>query len=755
MSYQKKYYYSFGSINNNLYTVEIWQDITGTTLTAEEIIADETPFIITYPKVSKFETIRGSGVDFSLTSTSNMKFLDLYTSNMKEYQVRLYSGSTMLWNGYLNSEVYSEDFSYNNNYQVQFTANDGLALLDRMQYLKIDGTKYDGFTTLRNIINTLLGKIGLAWNNIYFSVSTTSDDLTIDEDETIFDKIYTYQSNYYDEDDVPMSCREVLESILKPFGVFVKIINSSVYFIDTNTYATGSYASFKKYNSMFFYDSEVVIDLDLGDVSIIGFTSSEQTLNMLPSINKQKIICSKYIDDVIVDYDFKDPKNMINSEVTFSGTSTTQHYSGWILKSYPYAKDWSLLNTSLGSYSKFVEIIGIRGNDIYEKGISIGKNILDSAYYSNTLELPRFVVSNNSYTNYNFRGEWAGNYLDDPESYIFNYYYYEPNDVVTYAGSYYICNVAHFSSDVEPPPNSYFSFTSGTILQPPDEKLYYLKIELDVYTKTSDTYNEESDFDVYKTLVNFYLKIGTKNFNGVNWVSSTTNFNLTVTDIVKNSDGISEMNSISDKWVGVNNGNNNWKTIDDLYIPFYSVNGNSVLFGFTGWSCYDKNGNNVSNQVNNIFVKDLKIIIVDDEFKKVDDSDVEITGYVNKNVKDNGEDITLYLSSNVDYQPIQKGVMLYYDTSYHFIDSFTRQGRTDTIENLLGCSIVSNYTNPTMEVICDINKTDSTFGTFTYNNHLPSKVFGVQGAIIDLTNDSINLTLQEISIDNLDIQKNY
>ncbi|NVN97421.1 hypothetical protein HXX01_04320 [Candidatus Nomurabacteria bacterium] len=135
MSYGLKYYGDFHDRIGDKYTLQILQEnYTGTTT---EIIYTTDCVKIKYPSINnKFDAIRGSGIEISLISQTNFEFLNLYTTSMKDYMLLLKDNySNNLWCGYLNSELYNEPFNYNVNYPVNITGNDGLALLERINYL--------------------------------------------------------------------------------------------------------------------------------------------------------------------------------------------------------------------------------------------------------------------------------------------------------------------------------------------------------------------------------------------------------------------------------------------------------------------------------------------------------------------------------------------------------------------------------------------------------------------------------------------
>lgn len=757
MAFQKKYYYSFGSVFNNSYTVEIWQN-TGATLTAEQITGAYDPFKVMYPLAQRFEPVRGSGADINIISTESMKFVNLYTADKFEYQVKLLSGSTLLWIGYLDTELYSEPFNEKNNYTVSITANDGLALLERIEYLQANGTAYTGFSKNWDIIKNILLKLGLAWNNVYVYLSTTSDEVTqyigeIPLLENILDVTYSNNLNYYDEDITdgypygkPMSCRDVLESILTPFGAYIQIINGNVYITDNNVLATNTPTDFYKYNgtTLAYVDMET-LTLDIGDVSAIKFAEAEQTLNILSPVFKETIKYSPYISETLIDYSADDD--------TFSGYSRNTYYGSspytWYEKEYNLSKSWTINEfLTINNQYRFCEMIGTGDNtgksDKYLK-LKPTDSILDTITYSGYKD--NFIVDYVG-TNYIYIGEWAGN----PTG--LSYISYNTNDVVTYDGDYYLCNSHHYPDESTPPPNVYFDLTTASIIDPPavEPKRFYLKIDAKCYIRITDNMGSltNSELIVREStklcVVETKLSVGSKYYNNLQWTDDLAYFDLRFVDYNDNY----EMNGIAEKWVDLSNSKN------ETVIPFFGFTGNSFDFSLRKFKVYS-DVDNITSLIKDVRLKDIKFTILDENRNEIENFDVEYTSFINKLAKSDVDDIDILLGTNKTNIPTSKGSIIGNNNGYFYIQEFTRGGTTDQIEHLLARSLHSNYKDKSIEIQCTINKIGNLFGTLSYDNYFSGKVFGIQEAEINYHEDNIQLTIQELKADdpNLEIKITY
>ena len=672
MSFQKKYWYTFKDLKNIQYTVEIWQDTTDI-ITAEEIRGDQDPFLIQYSDISKLESIRGSGCELNLLSSTDRKFMSLYTANMMEFQIRVYNGVNLIWLGYLDSELYSEPFNQIKNYPVRFSGTDGFALLERFNYLDINGNKYTGLDTQWNVIKNIISKLNLGYNGIYISLSTTSNDFSISYNETIFHKTYCNNKNWYNEDGDAETTRKVLEEILKPYGAYIIQDNANLYIVDINTIAKNLTSSFRRYNSSFNYVSTVDLNLNIGDLTTIKFAESNQQLNVVSGINKQIIKYSPYLESTILDYD---------SSKDFSGYTLTnlkgEYPNSWEENVYSTSDYWS--NNSNG---RFIELVGTGNNDgNKEKYLSI--NSLNTS------------LSNNVFS---YKGETP--------------------QIIS-------------NADV----------------------VYYLKFDCSCYVRTTDNMGLTTDVIVNQCAIDSRLKIGNKYLVGgdsFNWSTSSGYFQFRY-DNYNAENNI--WNTITDTWSNVKQTKTSKNT--GIIVPLDTYGGTNFSFDIINVVCFDKNSNIITNSdVKEIRLKDIKISLLDKDFNEIKNSDTEYVGYLNKNHKNEGDIITILQGSSVNKAPIEKGSLMGYNGNYYYLNSWTREGKMDLLENLLLRSIVSNYTNKTIELTATINKINSIVGCLTYQSFLPNKVFMIVGCEQNLSENTSTIRLQEISIDNLEINKSW
>ncbi|MCR5408134.1 MAG: hypothetical protein K6E61_03410 [Bacteroidales bacterium] len=109
------------------------------------------------PKLVKKKNgpICGTSLELYAECHVDGEFAEMYTSNPKEWKVLLYRGGTLVWEGFVSPELYSEP-SIAPPYDVQIVATDGLGELKLYKYTA------QGLKALKTILSDLLSVTGLS-----------------------------------------------------------------------------------------------------------------------------------------------------------------------------------------------------------------------------------------------------------------------------------------------------------------------------------------------------------------------------------------------------------------------------------------------------------------------------------------------------------------------------------------------------------------------------------------------------------------
>lgn len=153
--------------------------------------------------------------------------LNFFTTDPQKYILKLYNDSSVIWQGFINSEIFYEDLSSPKQTAITLHANDGMAVLDMLPYRPDSSTFYYGFATIAEVLTNIFSKI-----NISFTDCWGLADLRVDDYRDNIFLLSVNQENYIDESEETLSCRQVLSEIMKSFGLVMSFIGETIYIID-------------------------------------------------------------------------------------------------------------------------------------------------------------------------------------------------------------------------------------------------------------------------------------------------------------------------------------------------------------------------------------------------------------------------------------------------------------------------------------------------------------------------------------------
>lgn len=291
-----------------------------------------------------FKPTIGTGATINLV-VPPLSTLGFFTSNPQEWLVNIYhgvSGSTLIWQGFINAEIYSEDYSSSRGMPITLQCNDGMALLDNILY-KDGASDYSGFSEYYTIIDNILNKLGTSFTTIY-----ASNDITINTVGPVtnpFLYLTIDNENFIDEKGVAMSCREVLDSIIGGLGLSMRFKGPDIYIIDPiNLHDESKGKSYSRATFGNEAQSNVggYLDISAGD---INWHKTGMTLDIVPAMNEISIEYDPYNFDNIT-YDFSDEANW------YTDGDTWVDMTGWWLNTAIEYTGWTYTDIDMGYATK-------------------------------------------------------------------------------------------------------------------------------------------------------------------------------------------------------------------------------------------------------------------------------------------------------------------------------------------------------------------------------------------------------------------
>lgn len=282
----------------------------------------------------------GSGCTINVMVTP-LTMDDLYTNDPQKFIVKIYDGASedssgapnLVWQGFINAEIFSESYSTPLSLKGRFSisCNDGMVLLDKIKYKTAADAYYLGTVNVSSIFNNILEKLSIDFTNIY-----TSNDLTIKPAPSPATNPFLYlqlaNENFVDENGVPMSCRQVLDSIVSGLGMVLFFKSNDIYIIDPinlHTVSKGKSYLRSDFTEVGQVDIGGYLDISAGDINWYE-TGSQR--DIFPQVDQVILKYDPFTFDKY-EYDFSKRENW--SEVgSFNDVGTywlneTIEFLGW------------------------------------------------------------------------------------------------------------------------------------------------------------------------------------------------------------------------------------------------------------------------------------------------------------------------------------------------------------------------------------------------------------------------------------------
>lgn len=697
MAWTTQYYHEFYNILDQLCRIDIKKDAAALNT---EVDAPQNPFTLVKPRTEIDQPVWGHGFEFVLEAGSEGQLRGLFTSDMMEYRVELRIAGALKTFGYLDSELYEEDYSLESGYNVHLSGNNGFVLLDRIKFLDGSGNQYTGLKTQWEILQIVLAKWDLLdlVTNIAVAISTTSSELSIGAQETILHNTYVSCSNYYDEDSEPMTCREVLEEILRPYAAFIYMSGTQMKIEDINS-QPGTISGVLYLNDFSYSSTFSAPASGVDDITDRGYFETGQRMRYKSGINRQVIKYSKYTPDAV--------ESGIQEEDNFSYSSGTE--------------------------PNFVQISDIYGSTSY------------------------LALNMNGLLNWTFTGG-GGFYLtgakenvnDGPEYFIDKYCQNIGQDPID--ETYYDDDHSTFK-----PPHPYVIGADGYYIKITG-KLFPLT-RPDPYVEPNGSFTDDANFNYVAVLAR--VRVGSFMYSPgtLSWITTPGTF---TTDHQIRIFGGSLDGNAKNKWNdfqvipwAFSYTKKHPFADDGVYIYLEPGVYGKIEIDFTlmDYAYVGSVANHTQTaKLRHIYIKDLQIQVVSNPgFQELSGTDIEYIGELDQTWKNEGPLINLKHGCSVPKgTPFDNGALIYKDGSndYYQLTEWTRGGQTATIEKLLLNTIQSNREAAQTELSIALNNTTGIHSKrLTDDAYMSGKMFLVLESLLDIADMSERLTMAEVKAD--------
>lgn len=292
----------FKDINDVGYFIKITTDDEDTT--TKELILGTPPITVSYECGESiiYKPIKYSSATITV-ATDNI-YNDMYSGKNQGTSIKLYNSQRTLWVGYITPNVYNQTYSgVIENLEIECI--DALSTLKNIDYTTINENK--DIVSFKEIFCHILKKCN-AYTNLYFINEVIDKDLSF---------LYISENNFFDEDDEPMKCSEVLEETLKYLNMTMFADGLNVYIIDYDAIS-------KDYNNYIAYninDGTLQGTHKIGGMKTINgdsFMGGDGDLSIDNVYNKASVVAEMYDTGNIIEEILNDEKLNVEFENTLN-----------------------------------------------------------------------------------------------------------------------------------------------------------------------------------------------------------------------------------------------------------------------------------------------------------------------------------------------------------------------------------------------------------------------------------------------------
>lgn len=253
-------------------------------------LADE-DFLYT-PSRFSVATIRVIGNDY---------LQSLYSTGYQQYRVNFKRGTTVVWTGFVTPELYTQDYT-STLFDLEIQCVSAMSTLEYIKYKEVGEKR--AFVSLWDLIKKCVLESRGLYSSVYIPHVYAKSASLYNTSENVLQAMTVSEQDFFDEDDEPMTLKEVLEEICKLLGWTCVDYRGELFFVDVDH--KGLY---KKYSADL-SDYEAVTPGAL-KVQDVGFSGSDHTLDILGGYNKAVVRVSNYpVGDMLPDEKHDDMKEL-------------------------------------------------------------------------------------------------------------------------------------------------------------------------------------------------------------------------------------------------------------------------------------------------------------------------------------------------------------------------------------------------------------------------------------------------------------
>lgn len=285
-----KYTSQFADINDKIYTIEIVTN--NSTAETKELLLGENPLVIQTKSQSIFDELKFRTARITLITTEYLN--DIYNPSATGTSVLIKSDNEVIFYGYVTPNTYSQD--YNNPLdELEIECIEDVSILKYYDYSTVGVEKT--ILTVRQLLNNIFKKI----QNPYTKYYVFPNNIKLNSNRNI-DTIYLNENNFFDNDSEqkPWKCEEILKELCKYFNLSCTKYKDTIYFIDYSALKK-NITSCSKVNYTANTVETISLTIDKHTLTEVDSADSDCSISKDDTYNEIRITSNSYpIDDYVI-----------------------------------------------------------------------------------------------------------------------------------------------------------------------------------------------------------------------------------------------------------------------------------------------------------------------------------------------------------------------------------------------------------------------------------------------------------------------
>jgi hypothetical protein len=287
MSYGLIYKIYVPSVRKNKYTIEIEEkDYTGE---STDITGGSEPFTTSLEDDDFVYTpLRLSTAKMAVVGGDALS--SLFATSYQQYRVTLIKDAVPVWCGFIKPELYTQDYS-THTHEIEMDCMSAVSTLEYVKYTQADSAGLK-FVSLKSLIARALTAANGRYSKIYIPHTFAATAADYGTNALMRDDCVISEQNFFDEEDKPMSFKDILEEICRFSHTTLFDDYGNLYFADHDY--TDAYDEWTLADGALTMTTANALSISSHSVQTIGFGGSGHALDIIAGYNKATVKTNNY-----------------------------------------------------------------------------------------------------------------------------------------------------------------------------------------------------------------------------------------------------------------------------------------------------------------------------------------------------------------------------------------------------------------------------------------------------------------------------